>query len=242
MKALDGGIILESKSFDQAMMDLSRLTGKSFSKVIKSEARSILMKAMKNTGAASASNITAHYTYKDPGENEKTIPFVRLNGRKVRVRSIKKKGMMENGKWNPRKTNPDWRQLQAELKRLMKRAKDRRGLSKATWVLIANDIPLEALDNVPNYVSRAYGTLGGGIRRVVKGKEVGEGKYHILIENKSFTAMAPGSKEGPGGYAAFHGAMIGRFLFFERNVTEHVFDKTSAVVKKYPGFMTGKIG
>jgi hypothetical protein len=231
----DAGMVLESSNFDQAMMDLSHLTGKSFSKVIKSEASSILGQAMKNTGSASASSITAHYTYRDPGLNEKTIPTIRLNGRSVRVRSIKKKGVLEDGKWNPRKTNPLWKPLQTELKRLMKIAKSRRGLSKATWLLIAAQIPLGPPKNVPGYVRNT--NMGGSIRRAVKGKEVGTDKYHILIHNASYTALAPAGKGGPGGYAAFSKAMSGRFLYFERNVTEGVFDKVGDVVKKYPGFM-----
>jgi len=126
------------------------------------------------------------------------------------------------------------------LKRLMKRAKSRRGLSKATWLLIAKDIPgMPNLKNVPGYVLKAYNGLGGGIRRAVKGKEVGSGNYHLVIENKSYTAMAPGgSYGGPNGYWAFKDALIGRFLYFQKNLEKGVFDKTTDIVSKYPGFMT----
>ena len=230
------GVVLDSRQFDKAIHALAKVTGKSLEKVIKSEAVSLLSKAMQKTGAASAANITAHYTYKEGDPNEKTIPFVRLNGRKVRVRSIRKQGMLEDGKWNPRKSNPDWKPLQKELKRLMKRAKDRRGLSKATWMLIARDIPrMPEFKRVPKYVTKAYNTLGGGIRRAVKGKEVLGEKYHLRIENASYTAMAPGTHGGPNGFFAFKDAMIGRFLFFKKNMQKGVFDKTAEILAKYPG-------
>ena len=231
-----GGIDLDSRQFDQAVHALAKFSGKDVATVLKSETTSILGKAMTKTGKASATNITAHYTYKDPGDNEKTIPFVRLGGRKVRVRSIKKMGMMENGKWNPRKKNPDWQPLQDELKRLMARAKARRGLSKATWLLIARDIPgVKDPKAVPAYVFKSYGQLGGAIRRKVKGTEVTVGQYHLKIENASYTAMAPQSKGGPGAYGAFKGAMIGRFLYFQKNMEKGVFNKTAQILSKYPG-------
>lgn len=234
-----GGIQLDSRQFDQSIFDLARITGKTFQKILKSEAGSILSKAMKDTGSASVSNITAHYTYKDPGTNETTIPFVRLNGKKVRVRSIRKRGMLVNGRWDPKKNNPLWKPLQDTLKRLMKRAKARRGLSKATWLLVSRDIKgMPPIKSVPKYVTKSYNRIGGGVRRAVSGKESGNEDYHITIKNKSYTAMAPGSHGGPNGYWAFKGAMIGRFLYFQKNLQKRVFNKTSEIVKKYPGFMT----
>lgn len=231
---------LDSSSFNAAMRKLAKLTGKSFSKVIKSEAGAILSKALKSTGSASASSITRHYTYKDPGDNVNTVGFVRISGRKLRVRTVKKKGVWVNGAngtryFDKEKTNPDWKPLQAELKRLKKRAKDRRGLSKATWVRVASMAKLQALKGVPGYVMKAYGLMGGSIKRAVKGKEVGDQKFYILVQNKSYTAMAPKAKKGPGGWSAFRVAMMGRKYFYERNLKEGVFLYTKAIAEKYPG-------
>lgn len=220
-------IKLDTTRFDHAMADLARLSGKSVSKVIKSEASAILSKSMQKTGAASSKLITAKYTYRDPGPNPKTIPWVRLNGRRVTVRSVPKR---KGGK-----ANPQWNLLQNELARQKKQAKDRRGLSKATWMRIAKQAGLPALKNPPAYVRKAYALLPAAVRSVVSGKEVRGFRYHILVKNFSRTAMAPKSKKGPGGYHAFKSAFNGRRRYFERNLANGTFEAVDKILKKYPG-------
>ena len=229
----------DTSSFDAGMRDIARLTGKSFSKVVKNEAHAILKKAVSKTNAATIANINAHYDYKGEGPTPPTIiNFVRLDGKKPRVRGIRKygswKSLKKGNKFDKKKINPQFRILQTELKRRKQYAKDRRGQSKATWIYIAKRAKLKLLV-VPGYVQKAYGLFPASLKAKLKGKEVGIENYHILIHNSGRTAMIPKSVKGPGGYHAFTGAYKGRLSFFKINMEKGVFDKMDSTLKKYPG-------
>tara|TARA_R110002110_G_scaffold240029_3_gene456143 strand:- start:308 stop:1057 length:750 start_codon:yes stop_codon:yes gene_type:complete len=237
---------LDYTAFSNAMRDLSKLTGKSFKKVIQSEASAILKKTTKKTPPASTKKIQARYTYS--GESTRTnrtprtvIKYVTLDGKKTRVRSIKKFGAWRNvgsGKNKRRifdKTarNPSFTRLKKVLAEDMKKAKAARGQSKATWLFIANRLRLPVFD-VPAYVRKALGTIRGGLRTKLVGKEVGDIKYHILIENHGKVVMAP-PPSGPGGYHHFKHAVDGRRKFFEQNLKKGVFKTVEKTAEKYPG-------
>ena len=237
------GVSLDSRQFEQVLRHLTDLTGKSLSKVVKSEAASILAKALQKTGVSTASRVKEKYTYTEHGQNKKTIPFVRLNGRKVRVRSIKKRGMwvqQKSGKvWKADRINPEWKQLQAELKRLYQRARGRKGLAKATWLRVAKGAKLPALKpKPPAYVLKALGTFTQRLKAKTQGREMivgGKKVYYIRIRNYSTTAMAPGSKKGPDGYKQFKNAMRGRVDHFDYSLAKGTFDSVGKIAKKYPG-------
>ena len=237
---------LDSRQFDDMLHHLAELTGADLEKVIKSETASILGKTLQKTGVSTAKLVTAKYTYKDNGkgsENAFTIPYVRLNGRKVRTRSIKRKGMwvqQKKGKvWKPNKVNPDWRKLQDELKRLLARAKSRRGLSKATWLRVAHGAGIKELKpKPPAYVTKALQGFTSRLKSSNSGKVVKEkaGKVlYIQVKNYSTTAMAPKSKKGPGGFAAFKQAMRGRVDHFNYSLAKGTFDNVEKMARKYPG-------
>jgi hypothetical protein len=237
------GVSLDSRQFEQVLRHLTDLTGKSLSKVVKAEAASILGKALQKTGVSTASRVKARYTYTERGQNKKTIPFVRLNGRKRRVRSIKRKGkwvQRKNGRvWDPDLLNPEWKQLQAELKRLHLRARGRKGLAKATWLRIAKGAKLPALKpKPPAYVLKALGTFTQRLKAKTQGREMimgGKKVYFIQVRNYSTTAMAPKSKKGPGGYGEFKKAMRGRVDHFNYSLAKGTFDSVGKIAKKYPG-------
>ena len=242
----DKNTSLDSRQFDAMVAHLAELTGADLAKVIKAEAASILGKTLQKTGVSTAKLVAQKYTYKEGGkgsENAFTIPFVRLNGRKVRTRSIKRKGMwvqQKKGKvWKADKLNPEWKQLQAELKRLMKRAKSRRGLSKATWVRVAQGAKLGQLKpKPPAYVMQALQGFTSRLKSSNSGKVVKENMgqvYYVQVKNYSKTAMAPKAKKGPGGYGAFKQAMRGRVDHFNYSMAKGTFDNAEKMAKKYPG-------
>ena len=221
------------------MRDIARMTGKSFSNVVKNEAHAILKKSVSNTDAASVKNINAHYDYKGEGPTPPSIiTFVRLDGKKTRVRSIRKygswKSLKKGNKFDKKRINPQFRKLQIELRRRKQYAKDRRGQSKATWIYIAKRAKLKPL-TVPAYVQKAFGLFPASLKRKLKGKEVGDKNYHILIHNAGRTVMLPKSIKGPGGYGAFRKAYTGRIAFFKINMKKGVFEKMESTLKKYPG-------
>lgn len=239
MKTFSFGV--KTTTFDAGMRELSRLTGKDFQDVVHHEGHAILKKAIKNTGSASVANINAHYDYKGEGPTPASvIDFVRLNGKKQRVRSIRKRGAWVTRKkgnyFDPKKINPKFRQLSQVLKARKKWAKDRRGQSKATWLYIAKLAKLKPL-SAPGYVMKALSLMPQSLKRKLRGKDVGlkSDNYHLLIFNAGRTAMAPKSRLGPGGFHAFKDAYNGRIAFFKMNMEKGAFKTLEKILKKYPG-------
>ena len=235
---------LDSAQFTDMLGQLATITGKSLDKVIKSEVSSILGKALQQTGVSTSWLVKMKYTYTERGDNALTIPYVRLNGRKVRTRSIKKRGVHVQQKkgwvWKADKINPDWWKLQDELKRLHKVAKKRRGLAKATWLRIAKQIKLlpPLKPKPPDYAYIALAGFTSRLKSATGGKEVNErGKktFYITIRNYSTTAMAPKHKKGPGGYGAFKKAMRGRVDHFNYSMAKGAFKTSEKMAAKYPG-------
>ena len=232
---------VDATSFDNGMRELAKITGADFRKVVKSEAHAILTKAIKKTGAASSANIKAHYTYKGEGPTPPSvIDKVTLNGRRVRVRSIRKRGAWVTRKkgnyFDPDRINPQFKQLEKVLKARLKYAKARRGQSKATWIYIGKRAKLKPL-NAPDYVMRAFRLLPQSLKRQLRGGEVGleSDQYHLFIFNAGRTAMAPRSRLGPGGYFAFKDAYNGRIAFFKVNMKKGAFETIDKALAKYPG-------
>ena len=235
---------LDSAQFTDMVAQLATITGKSLDKVIKSEVSSILGKDLQQTGVSTVWLVKMKYTYTERGDNALTIPYVRLNGRKVRTRSIKKRGVHVQQKkgwvWKADKINPDWWKLQDELKRLHKVAKKRRGLAKATWLRIAKQIKLlpPLQPKPPAYAYIALAGFTSRLKSATGGKEVNErGKktFYITIRNYSTTAMAPKHKKGPGGYGAFKKAMRGRVDHFNYSMAKCAFKTSEKMAAKYPG-------
>tara|TARA_R110002020_G_scaffold48736_2_gene138878 strand:- start:296 stop:1030 length:735 start_codon:yes stop_codon:yes gene_type:complete len=232
---------LDSSTFEGGMRDLARMTGKDFKEVVHNEGHAILKKSIKNTKAASAANIRAHYTYKGVGATPSSvIGHVTLNGKKRRVRSIKYFGKWVEDKkgrrWDKFKVNPEFKELTKVLKARLKWAKDRRGQSKATWVYIGKRAKLKPL-TAPGYVMKALELMPQSLKRQLRGKDVGMSSsvYYLLIGNAGRTAMAPKSKKGPGGYLAFKDAYNGRIAYFKMNMEKGAFETIEKTLKKYPG-------
>ena len=232
---------VNATTFEGGMRDLARISGKDFKDVVHNEGHAILKKAIAKTKAASSANIKAHYTYKGEGPTPPSvIPFVRLNGKKTRVRSIRKMGRWITQKkgnyFDPKKINPQFKELQKVLKARLKWAKDRRGQSKATWIYIAKRAKLKPL-TAPGYVMKALDLMPQSLKRKLRGEDVGidSDKYHLLIFNAGRTVMAPRSRLGPGGFLAFKDAYKGRIAYFKKNMEKGAFDTVEKTLKKYPG-------
>ena len=91
---------VDSQTFDLAIAALVKITGRSQKDVIQNEAKLILAKASKTTKAAKPKLINRRYTYPQNATSplqldEKLIAFVTIDGKKVRVRSVRQKGVWE---------------------------------------------------------------------------------------------------------------------------------------------------
>jgi len=240
---------VHSHAFDKAIGELAKITGAEFSKIIKFEASKILGEALTNTRAGNVKKIEARYTYKDDGRpNAKLVTYAYLNGKRRIVRKIRKKGAMvmrgrgKNRKlqFDPNKTNPDWRVLQAELKRLKAWKKARRGMSKATWLYLAQRLKLGKIKGSHlKYVNKSLGLMTSNLKATLNAKEVdSEAFYGIELKNVGKVPMIKkgGKRDGAGGFEAFTNAFNGRIGFFYENLAHGVFDSVKKTTAKYKGF------
>lgn len=247
---------LQSKSFDQAIAEISKMTGRSQSDVLKNEARAILGQSMKNTGKPDKKLIRGRYNYKGEGDDAPGIVkvFERIDGKKVRVRSILRKGVWETSPKGKRvfkknKINPMFRKLESVLKERMKKALADAGQSKATFIYLANKLKLRDPSKekakfggvtIPAYVLKALSRFPRSLKQHLNTHETGEDDYSITIRHSGSTALAPATKKGPGGTSAFAKAWIGRIVFFKENMERGVFTSAKKVLAKYPGLKIHK--
>jgi len=219
---------------------MSKLTGRSFSELIKMEAAAVLGSSIQGTTWADTKKITARYTYTEKGENLRTVKMIVVDGKLENVRRIKKYGVMVHLKtksyWNPKKLNPKWRPLQRALKKAMAYAKKMKGMSKATWYEIASQLkiqnrisPRKAITKTMLSAWRAM--QGTKVMPTLAGSETGQMHYTLTMKNYSEKTMSPGA----GGMRAFVTSWGGRMEYFEENVSRGVFNTAKNIAKKYPG-------
>ena len=200
--AKTSSINVVASDFSRAMRDLSRITGVSFAEIIRAETKSILEAAAKKTAAAQVKLIEA---------NANAKPVRTLNGKRY---------FMKN-----RYPDTIWKALQLQIKNSIKRRKDARGLSKKSWVQIAEKLGIEI--SVPNYVAKAT-SKGGDYPENAQGFEKQEGNaFYIQITNSR--TYSPSVRD------ALRAAMRGRTNFFKKNLRLGVFQKTSEIAARYPG-------
>ena len=230
---------VDSQTFDLAVAALVKITGRSQKDVIQNEAKLILAKASKTTKAAKPKLINRRYTYPQNATSplqldEKLIAFVTIDGKKVRVRSVRQKGVWETtpkGKrvWRKNKINPFWKKVKAKLASEKKKALANKGQSKATWVYIGKRLGLKV--DAPGYVMKALEVMPRSLKNKLFGADNGEQDFTITIENSGRTVLTQGAK----GRYAFKEAWMGRKDFFRTNVEKGVFTTAKKTLAKYPG-------
>jgi len=228
---------VDSSTFDLAVAALVKLTGRSQKDVIENEAKMILQKATKDTKAADTKLIDRRYTWKGDlfaPKDSKLIAFVTVDGKKVRVRSVFKKGMwvvLKSGKrvWKPNKINPLFKKVKAKLDKEKAKAKRNKGQSKATWVYIGKRLKLKV--EAPGYVMKALEAMPRSSKNKLFGADNGEQDFTITIENSGRTVLTLGAD----GRNAFNDAWKGRANFFRTNVEKGVFTTAKKTLAKYPG-------
>jgi hypothetical protein len=237
---------LDTTNFDNMLVELSKMTGKSLQDVIKGEAAAIIGMTMMETNLADPKKIDARYTYTEHGENKKTVKEILVNGKITNVRSVKKYGVWVETKkkryWDPKKLNPKWRPLQKALKFAKERAKRMKGLSKATWFEIAYQLKMTHQISPKKAVTvtmkKAWQNMKGTrVMGVLSGTEKGEAHYTLTMKNFSDKALTPGAN----GFIAFTKAWGGRIKFFEENLTRGVFNSVKNTARKYPGMSVTEI-
>ena len=199
-----------TSDFSRAMREMSKITGFSFAEIIRSETKSILEAAAKKTATAQ-------------------VKLIETRVKGTVARTLEGKTYLLPGSAHASKgwrvSDPIWKALQLQIKNSIKRRKDARGLSKKSWVQIAEKLGIEI--SVPNYVAKAT-TKGGDYPENAQGSEKQEGNaFHIQITNSRTYS--------PSVVDSLRAAMRGRTRFFQNNLKRGVFQKTSELAAKYPG-------
>lgn len=200
--AKTSSINVVASDFSRAMREMSRITGVSFAEIIRAETKSILEAAAKKTAAAQVKLIEA---------NERDQPVRVLNGKIYYMKN--------------RYPDALWAQLQAKVKRSIQLSKAARGLSKKSWVQIAEKLGISI--TTPNYVAKAT-TKNGDYPENAQGAEKQESNA-FYIEITNYRTYSPTVRD------AIRAAMRGRTNFFKKNLRLGVFQKTSEIAAKYPG-------
>jgi hypothetical protein len=230
-------LTVDSSTFDQAIGQLMKITGRSQKDVIENEMQRILQKAHDDTKGANAKLIDRRYTWKGDlfaPKDSKLIAFMTVEGKKVRVRSVHKKGMwveLKSGKrvWRKNKINPLYKKLKAKLDSEKERAKSNRGQSKATWIYIGNRLGLSMKPKA--FVAKALANMPRSLKNKLTGKNNGQEDFTITIENSGRTVLTRGAD----GRWAFKEAWKGREDFYVLNVGKGVFTTANKALRKYPG-------
>jgi len=239
---MNATLTVDSSTFDQAIGQLMKITGRSQKDVIENEMQRILQTAHEDTKGANAKLIDRRYTWKGDlfaPKDSKLIAFMTVEGKKVRVRSVHKKGMwvdLKSGKrvWRKNKINPLYKKLKAKLDSEKERAKGNRGQSKATWIYIGNRLGLSMKPKA--FVAKALAKMPRSLKNKLFGKNNGKEDFTITIENGGRTVLTRGAK----GRKAFHNAWKGREDFYLVNVAKGVFTTANKALRKYPGLKVSK--
>ena len=234
---MNATLTVDSSTFDQAIGQLMKITGKSQKEIIENEMQRILQKAHDATESANAKLIDQRYTWKGDlfaPKNSKLIAFVTVEGKKIRVRSVYKKGMwveLKNGKrvWRPNKINPLFKKVKAKLDKEKEMAKSNRGQSKATWIYIGNRLGLSMKPKA--FVAKALSNMPQSLKEKLAGKNNGQENFTIEVENSGRTVLTKGAK----GRKAFDNAWKGRENFYLANLATGVFETAKKTLAKYPG-------
>ena len=194
----------------RAFDEIARAAGVTYEEVVKSETQKILEAASKNTAAAQVKSIEA---------------FVKG---KV-ARTVGGKTYLMNGSahaprgWRLR--DEAWAAVQTQIASSIKRRKEARGLSKKSWLQIAERLGFDI--SVPGYVSAAT-TRGGDYPENAQAREDRQGSdFSITLSNSRTYSSSV--------FDAIRKAMNGREKFFKENLKQGVFKSIGTIAAKYPG-------
>lgn len=186
----------------RAFDEIARSAGVTYEEVVKSETQKILEAASKYTVAAQVKLIT---------ENANAKPVRTLNGKRYYMKN--------------RYPDALWKSLQAQITASIKRRKDARGLSKKSWLQVAENLGLTI--SVPGYVSSATTPNGDYPENAEAIEEKKGSDFGIRIKNaRTYSSSV---------FDAITRAMNGREKFFKENLKQGVFKNIATIAAKYPG-------
>lgn len=204
---MKGSITVDPSKVTGFLRELKQITGATQKQVIRGEATKMVDKALSGTKVAKAETIRANHTPFPEGKRK----WTRRNGKLYKLTN-RYNGLL-------------WDALESELEAKKKKLLSHRGISKKSFLVMAQAAGLEIV--TPAYVVKAEGfdlTTVTGADEVEKG-----GDYVLTLRNDSTTNIPSDAAD------SFKAAVSGRVKFFQNNLKKGVFDSVEATAKKYPG-------
>ena len=194
----------------RAFDEIARTAGVTYEAVVKSETQKILEAASKNTVAAQVKSIEAFVK----GKVARTVAG--------------KTYLMAGSAHAPRgwRLRDDaWAAVQAQISASIKRRKEARGLSKKSWLQIAEKLGFNI--SVPGYVAAATTPRGDYPENAQAQEERNGSDFSITLSNARTYSYSV--------FDAIRKAMNGREKFFKENMKAGVFKNIETIAAKYPG-------
>lgn len=240
---------VENKKFKEFCQQLAKMSGKSFEQVVKTQAGSILKRAMSKTKAANLSELKAKLEARELAKMERGYFPNRdgtaiILGTKTKMKFWKdwsdKTGKLtlyavadKDRRWGDRR----WYRYQSansriamKLKKISQKILGARGFSKQTWLNIAKAYGVDYILNAPAYVKKAKSTA----RKIYKNTEATE---HFTQRDAyvQFKQMYRNLTEN--GFAAIvlKAAIRARIRAFMKDVKDGVFADAKKRASRYPG-------
>lgn len=214
--AIDSKLEVKTQEFTRFCTELkTRLgtMGPTLQDVIDHEIARVLEKALQNTDAADREKIR---------ERVKNRGSFEIDGRKY-ITNYRGKGQ--------RVPNRIWALIEAKRQRSLARKLAKVGLTKQSFLLLANKLGQEIV--APGYVRdvRVEFQNDAVQANVDVQRKVGGKSYGVRIDNRHPLLR------WTNGTQAWFAALAGRIGFYRQNVKRKVFDSTATIAKKYKGLV-----
>jgi hypothetical protein len=193
---------VENMILQRAFGEIAKAAGVAYQDVVRAETKSILESALKRTRAAQVASITA---------NVQSRPVRSFEGKKYRMF------------WRMR--DEVWKGIQNQIKASIARRKAARGLSKKSWLQLAQDLGISI--DAPGYVAASTSSKGDYPENATGKENKSAQAFSIKITNSRTYDRTI--------FDAIRAAMAGRAEFFKKNLQEGVFEKIGSIAAKYPG-------
>lgn len=208
------GVHIDTTNFNRMVKKLARITpGVSLQRVLEHEVAAVMEKTISGTKTATVAKIRTAAEKRRAGRHDVG------NGRKIYF-------------YDNRYPDALWKRIAAQRKASLQRKLKARGLSKRSWMALAQAAGLKV--TAPAFVGKAtpsdgknYDAVNYRTRRIRRGP-----RYGIWVSNAQPTVQTFNA----GGRRALARAINGRVRYFETNLKKRVFEQVQTIARAYPGF------
>jgi hypothetical protein len=212
--------IVSFRNLSDVILGLSKASGTAIPDICDNEMARILEKSISLTPAAKVAKIRANAESREWGMHKTGIPPKRTFKGKLSP------GGYKRYKYGNKYPDQVWAKISDQRKASVLEKIARRGLSKQSWLKLAQllDLDVKATKLVQKLPANFAGNFAVSRNR-------GDGKYSVNIRNAQPTVNRIG------GSRILKKAVAGRVKFFETNIRNGVLSEMDKFAKAYPGIV-----